>query len=127
MSRAPNKKPIQGLGEIVDALTNRVASDAMRDRVLASLEAAAPPRELGVILVPDPRPRTPGPRTRIQGALARVQKEIEGIRGGEGPDNRYGRGMSREGYSGGYEQALKDVLLVLDGTVPQTRNYWREP
>lgn len=114
--------------EIADALVGMVASDAMCDRVLVALEAAAPPpRELGVILAPDPRPRNPGPRTRIRGALARVQKEIEGIRGGEGPEGKYGRGMSREGYSGGYEQALNDVLLVLDGAVPKTRNYWKEP
>ena len=31
-----------------------------------------------------------------------------------------------EGYSGGYEQALSDVLLVLNGIRPGTRNYWRD-
>ena len=37
----------------------------------------------------------------------------------------FGRGMSREGYQGGYEQALMDVELALNGTQPNTK-YWHD-
>lgn len=37
----------------------------------------------------------------------------------------FGRGLSNEGYAGGYSQALSDVLLLLQSDcMPNTRNYW---
>lgn len=39
-------------------------------------------------------------------------------------DSLYARGLAGEGYSGGYRDALQDVLLLLSGVVPQRRNYW---
>jgi len=62
-----------------------------------------------------------GPKTRIKTALRRVSSSISRQ---TDPDNLYSRGLSREGYEGGYEQALMDVLLVLGGTKPNTRRYW---
>jgi hypothetical protein len=38
----------------------------------------------------------------------------------------FGRGMASEGYSGGYYDALCDVLLLLDGVEPNRRDYWRK-
>lgn len=60
-------------------------------------------------------------KTRIKRALDKVNKEIAGQ---IDRSSMYSRGLSREGYQGGYAQALSDVLLVLDGNTPNTRNYW---
>lgn len=37
---------------------------------------------------------------------------------------KYASGLASEGYAGGYHAALQDVLLLLNGTMPTTRNYW---
>jgi len=34
----------------------------------------------------------------------------------------YSRGLCGEGYDGGYRDALFDVLLLLNGVLPNTRN-----
>lgn len=62
-----------------------------------------------------------GVRTRLRLALAKVDKEISNVhsRGG-----KYAAGLAREGYAGGYAQALMDMQLVLNGVQPNTRNYW---
>jgi hypothetical protein len=61
---------------------------------------------------------------RIKRALTEVRSEIRDVtRNGDG--GLYARGLSSEGYSGGYAQALSDVLLVLNGVKPNTRHYWR--
>ena len=113
--------------ELVDTLTAVIASDAMRDRVISTVTAARE-RDLRatIFVAPARRRRNPGPKTRIRGALVRVQEEIQGLSRGVVSDSMYARGLSREGYSGGYERALQDVLLVLDGVLPNTRSYWRE-
>ena len=44
-------------------------------------------------------------------------------------DSLYSRGLSREGWNGGYEQALMDVLAFLNGVPPndtRTKNWWSE-
>lgn len=33
-------------------------------------------------------------------------------------------GMANEGYSGGYYDALQDVLLLLNDIIPNRRHYW---
>lgn len=33
----------------------------------------------------------------------------------------YSRGLSSEGYDGGYMQALQDVLLFMNGNIPNSR------
>jgi hypothetical protein len=39
--------------------------------------------------------------------------------------DKYSRGLAAEGYAGGYAQALRDVLLLMEsGTLPNTRHYW---
>ncbi len=62
-----------------------------------------------------------GPKTRIKHALAAVNREIAGhaCRGG-----RFAGGLSREGYSGGYADALMDVQLLMNGVTPNRRDYW---
>lgn len=51
--------------------------------------------------------------------MAVVKREAENHTGG-----KYARGLAYEGWSGGYLAALRDVLLLLDGVKPNTRNYW---
>lgn len=57
----------------------------------------------------------------IKRAINRAQEEIRFNQG-----SHYARGLSGEGYSGGYVDALMDVLLLLNGCLPDRRNYWRE-
>jgi hypothetical protein len=49
-----------------------------------------------------------GPRSRIKAALARAEAEV---RRNAGAGGHYARGLSGEGYAGGYVAALQDVLL----------------
>lgn len=43
-------------------------------------------------------------------------------------DNLYQHGLSSEGYAGGYMQALSDVVLFMNGVVPNSRyeHIWYE-
>lgn len=43
-------------------------------------------------------------------------------------NNKFSRGMAREGFDGGYLAALNDVLLLLAGSVPNERHstMWAE-
>lgn len=61
-------------------------------------------------------------KTNIKSALKIVNKEIIGNASSGG---LYARGLSSEGYAGGYRDALHDVLLALDGIRPG-RDYWRD-
>lgn len=65
----------------------------------------------------------PGPKSRIKAALERVNAEI---RRTTDQTSMYSRGLSSEGWSGGYAAALRDVQLVLNGVKPQTRDYWND-
>jgi hypothetical protein len=59
---------------------------------------------------------------RIRVAKVHVGAEINGHAAGGGI---YSRGLASEGYSGGYRDALEDVLLLLESdTVPNRRHYW---
>jgi len=49
-----------------------------------------------------------------------VSNEIAGLREG----GIYARGLSAEGYSGGYRDALDDVVLALNGNIPQRHGWW---
>lgn len=60
-----------------------------------------------------------GIRRPLRRAIDRVTAEIS-----QRGDGKYARGLSTEGYSGGYQQALRDVELLLNGTMPNTRDYW---
>lgn len=60
---------------------------------------------------------------RLRKAQDRVRAEI---RGHASRDGKYATGLAPEGYSGGYEQALMDVELILRGIEPNDRRgYWR--
>ena len=62
---------------------------------------------------------------KISKAIDRVNKQITSQ---TDQTNMYSRGLSREGYLGGYIQALEDVSAMLR-KVPissQTRKYWEE-
>lgn len=72
-----------------------------------------------------------GPKRRIKLALEQVTAEIRGyVQSGTKPSAgmpHYAGGLSTEGYSGGYRDALSDVTLLLNGVVPNRRDYWRIP
>jgi len=61
-----------------------------------------------------------GIRRQLRKAQDRVRKEMA-----ERNESFYGRGLSTEGYAGGYRQALADVELALNGVDPNSR-YWHE-
>ncbi len=62
-----------------------------------------------------------GPKRRIRLASERVSREIGGIASRE---SRLAGALASEGYAGGYRDALSDVLLVLNGCIPDRRGYW---
>jgi hypothetical protein len=64
-----------------------------------------------------------GIKRKLAIARRRVSEEIRGLRQGGGI---YASGTASEGYSGGYRDALDDVLLALNGVTPQRRGYWIE-
>lgn len=66
-----------------------------------------------------------GIKRKINHVVDAVSKEIAGQ---TDQNNMYSRGLSGEGYRGGYRQALWDVLQALNGDVPSGRfaRYWRE-
>ena len=55
-------------------------------------------------------------------AIGNVNKEIQfnTDRGGV-----FARGLAGEGYHGGYRDALRDVVLLLNDVIPN-RDYWRD-
>lgn len=58
----------------------------------------------------------------IQQARSRAQREISGV---AEQGSMYARGLSSEGYSGGYRDALDDVMLLIHaGVVPNRYPYW---
>lgn len=58
----------------------------------------------------------------ISTARAAAQREISGNAEQGGI---YARGLSAEGYHGGYRDALDDVLLLLGGGTPHRYPYWK--
>lgn len=62
-----------------------------------------------------------GIKRALDRAQVNVQKEIAMAANSGG---RFAKGLSSEGYAGGYAQALADVQLALNGVKPQTRGYW---
>lgn len=49
-----------------------------------------------------------------------LSKEISDLAYG----GKYAAGLASEGYSGGYRDALDDVMLLLNGVTPNRRHYW---
>lgn len=70
-----------------------------------------------------------GIKRMIGMARKNVEKEIRGSAGynDEGGSLRqsfFARGISGEGFNGGYRAALDDVLLALNGNIPQRNGWW---
>jgi hypothetical protein len=63
------------------------------------------------------------PKTRINQACRAVEREIRELSQG----GKYAAGTASEGYAGGYRDALYDIVLLLNGTVPRRRGYWEPP
>ena len=63
-----------------------------------------------------------GPKTRVHHACKAVEREILENATGKG-----GGGPAVEGYACGYRDALRDILLLLNGTTPDRRHYWEWP
>lgn len=61
--------------------------------------------------------------TLVDEASKKVQAEITGQ---TDRSNKYSAGLAYEGWQGGYLAALRDVLLVMNGVTPSTRNYWEK-
>jgi hypothetical protein len=63
----------------------------------------------------------------IKRLVRKVLKNVNAeIRAETNPASIYSRGLSREGYNGGYVNALEDVLLALNGVNPNRRGWWPE-
>lgn len=59
-----------------------------------------------------------------------VSKEIRSDAGYDNPDmtqrsSFFARGLSGEGFNGGYRAALEDVILALNGVRPQRNGWWQ--
>jgi len=63
-----------------------------------------------------------GPKRRIRMALEQVRKEISDNASRGGP---FSSALSGEGYAGGYYDALCDIEILLNGNVPNRRDYWK--
>lgn len=60
----------------------------------------------------------------IRKAIYRARKLVKAeIRANHSSGGLHARGLSGEGYAGGYLQALSDVLLALDGVVDGNSRY----
>lgn len=64
-----------------------------------------------------------GIKRKLYRARKRVEHEIRAVASMGG---KYARGLSSEGYFGGYRDALNDVLLALNGVTPQRHGWWME-
>lgn len=64
-----------------------------------------------------------GIKRKIDKVRERVSREIRSSRRG---DSRYASALSGEGYSGGYRDALDDIILALNGVTPNRRGWWQE-
>ncbi len=64
-----------------------------------------------------------GIKRRIRKACRKIEVDIKGC----GDRGFYAAGLAREGYNGGYWDALQDVLLLLNGIEPGKRGrFWWE-
>lgn len=71
-----------------------------------------------------------GIKRRVIAAIKNVNEEIsvnsrDKLKAPGAPN--YAAGLASEGYVGGYVDALRDILLLLDGCEPQRRGYWSRP
>ena len=65
-----------------------------------------------------------GIKRKIKAAREKVTKEISASAAG---NSRYAGALASEGYAGGYQAALDDVLLLLNGIPPcRCRRFWED-
>ena len=57
---------------------------------------------------------------KLYKAREKVEQEISG----HAKSSSLNGAVSGEGYSGGYRDAISDVILLLNGTTPNRRNYY---
>lgn len=66
---------------------------------------------------------------RKREALRHIKRAQDSVRGNiertTDRGSQVARALAREGYEGGYADALSDVVLLLNGTTPNRRDYWR--
>ena len=62
-----------------------------------------------------------GIKRQIRIAIKNIGDDIRAYIKDSG-NNIFARGMSSEGYNGGYRDALRDVLLILEGHNPSDRH-----
>jgi len=69
---------------------------------------------------------TRGIKKDLRLVRARIRREISGLASGHtGPGPNYSGGLSSEGYVGGYNDAVTDVLLALNNVKPRDRyGFW---
>lgn len=60
----------------------------------------------------------------IKRQLFKVRNEVENEIHSIAMGSPVAAGLAREGYAGGYVDAINDVLLVLDGVPVRRRNWW---
>ena len=65
-----------------------------------------------------------GIKRLLAAARKNVESEIKLL--ARQSDSIFSRGLSTEGYHGGYLHALDDVLLALNGNTPQRHGWWLE-
>lgn len=61
-----------------------------------------------------------GIKKQLHKVIENINNEISGLAQG----GLYAAGLSSEGYSGGYRDAICDVILALNGVKPNRRDYW---
>ena len=54
-----------------------------------------------------------------------TERTDESIKASTNRDSLHSRGLASEGYLGGYRDALQDVVLLINGTIPNRRQLWR--
>ena len=64
-----------------------------------------------------------GIKRHVTTAIKAANREMAGHASSGG---HFARGTASEGFAGGYCQALSDILLLLNGVMPNTRGYWDE-
>lgn len=62
-------------------------------------------------------------KRKIYKARAKVQAAITAA---TNQDDMYSRGLSGEGYKGGYRDALDDIILLLNKVTPQRHGWWEK-
>lgn len=76
-----------------------------------------------------PRVKSLATLTRMRRAQIRIEADLR--KNLRDPSSHISRGLNREGWMGGYERAISDVLLMMQsGVLPndsRTTHFWSDP